>query len=248
MMSHHNWPELLVRLEADLRARATGATATDEEAWERLAQALSYHASVLQFSYPDLQAPDIEDLIHDVLLKLQSIDTMRLLRAARSVEGYLFVTLRNAATDLLRQRKAKVLIGEDILESFDERDRQFFEMRFWRNMSIADIATDTNTPYALVASKLFKMVSQLRLQLGDLERRIYYEEIYQQLPMKVILEGFSEEEKKLLELNIIEELSAKEIAKLLDEDVRLVRVNLNALRSKLRYRARNVLQKRPEML
>lgn len=246
MTSSPNWTELLARLEADLQARKGDATAADEDAWQTLAQVLSHQAGVLRASYSDLQTQDIEDLVHDVLLKLQSTDAMRRLRAARSVEGYLFVTLRNAATDLLR-RKSKVLIGGDILESLDDEDRQLFEKRFSQNMSIADIATDTNTSYSFVAAKLFKMLSRLRLQLTDIERHIYYKERFQQLPMKTILKDFTQEELELLELNIVEERNAEEIAELLNRDVNVVRVELNALWAKLRYRARNVLKKTPKM-
>jgi DNA-directed RNA polymerase specialized sigma24 family protein len=134
-----------------------------------LAQVLSYHARVLSSSYSDLQTQDIEDLIHDVLLKLQSVAAIRRLRAARSVDGYLFVILRNAANDLIRRRKSEKLIEGDIIEFIDEVDRQVFEMRFRRNMSVAEIASDTYTSYSAVAAKLFKTLSRLRLQLADIE-------------------------------------------------------------------------------
>src|SRR5215217_7055903 len=98
MTSHPNWTELLARLEFDLQARAADQTATtDEEAWRTMAQVLRSRARVLAFSYSGLQPADVQDLVQNVLLKLQSMITMRRLRAARSIEGYLFVMLRNAA-------------------------------------------------------------------------------------------------------------------------------------------------------
>ena len=213
-----------------------------------LAQVLWSHARVLRLNYPDLQLPDIQDLVHDVLLKLQSIDAMRRIRAAHSVEGYLFVVLRNAANDVIRRRKSAKLVQGDILGSLEEADLQLFQMRFSQNMSIADIAIHTDTSYSIVAAKLFRMLYRLRLQTTDVERRIYYEELYQQLPMNTILKDLTEEERELIQLHIIEERSTKEIAKLLNKDVKEVRWEWNKLSAKLRTRARSVRKKGPEML
>jgi len=249
-MPDSNWTELLGRLEVDLQAR-TGDAAhikSDEEAWQLLAQVVWDHARVLRSSYSDLNSQDIQDLVHDVLLKLQSTSALRRLRAARSTEGYLFVVLRNAANDLLRRQKAEKLVEKDTLESLDESDLQLFQMHFWHDMSISDIAAQTNSSYSTVAAKLFRMLAQLRLQMTDVERRIYYEELYRQLPMKTILSDLSEEERSLLRWRVIDELSVREIAELSNQDIRKVQMEWNKLSMKLRMRARSVLKKPLEML
>jgi RNA polymerase sigma factor (sigma-70 family) len=194
MTSHPNWTELLARLEFDLQARAADQTAaTDEEAWRTMAQVLWSRARVLAFSYSGLQPADVQDLVQSVLLKLQSTTTMRRLRAARSIEGYLFVMLRNAANDLVRRRQLErtlfrsleeqepedrpvlqpkyVKNAEDVsvlgnaLESLNNDDRQLLQMRFWRNMSIAEIAIETRTSYSTTAVRLFRILYRLRVQL-----------------------------------------------------------------------------------
>jgi DNA-directed RNA polymerase specialized sigma24 family protein len=64
--------------------------------------------------------------------------------------------------------------------------------------------------------------------------------------MKRVLKSFSQEELTLLRLHLGEELSANEIAELLNKDVGVVRTDLNAVSAKLRYRARNILKKTRE--
>jgi RNA polymerase sigma factor (sigma-70 family) len=193
MSSHPNWTELLPRLEFDLLSRANNPrAAVDEDAWDTITQFLSSRARVLTFSFSGLQTADVQDLVQNVLLKLQSLETMRRLHAARSVEGYLFVMLRNAANDLVRRRQiervifrsledtvpeeqvvehASVQTAEnasvlgDALESLHAEERKLLEMRFWRNMSIADIARETEATYSNTAVRLFRILYKLRVQL-----------------------------------------------------------------------------------
>ena len=193
MNSHPNWTELLPRLEFDLLSRANNPrAAVDEDAWDTITQFLSSRARVLTFSFSGLQTADVQDLVQNVLLKLQSLETMRRLHAARSVEGYLFVMLRNAANDLVRRRQiervifrsledtvpeeqvvehASVQTAEnasvlgDALESLHAEERKLLEMRFWRNMSIADIARETEATYSNTAVRLFRILYKLRVQL-----------------------------------------------------------------------------------
>jgi len=194
MSSHPNWTELLARLEFDLQSRATDPSApVDEEAWDTVTQFLSFRARALTFSFSTLQTADVQDLVQNVLLKLQSMETMRRLHAARSVEGYVFVMLRNAATDLVRRRQLERVIFRsleeavpdeeqavqhasaqntedasvlgDALESLHAEERKLLEMRFWRNMSIADIARETGVTYSATAVRLFRILYKLRVQL-----------------------------------------------------------------------------------
>ncbi len=193
MKSHLNWTELLARLEFDLQSRAADPeTAIDEEAWDTITEFVSYRARVLTFSFSSLQTADVQDLVQNVLLKLQSLETMRRLHAARSIEGYLFVMLRNAANDLARRRQLERVIFRsledtvpeeqavqhayvqhaedasvlgDALESLHAEDRKLLEMRFWRNMTIADIARETGVTYSAAAVRLFRILYKLRVQL-----------------------------------------------------------------------------------
>src|SRR4051794_13196949 len=107
MSSKPKWADIIERLKVDLKARETGApdAALDDEAWEIAAELLRFSAKILAFRFPGLQQADIDDLAQKTLLKLQSLETLRRLDAAGSIEGYIFVMLRNAANDLARRHQ-----------------------------------------------------------------------------------------------------------------------------------------------
>lgn len=191
MTSQPNWAVLVPRLEADLQAREPPQFTShlDDVAWETAAQLLRSRARVLMFSHSGLRQEDVEDIVQNVLVKLQSIVTMRRLRAAGSAEGYIVVMLRNAANDLVRRRqREKALLstlGDELaiepasepdyvlqteeasvltkaLESLTEADRALLKMRFWRNMSIADMAAENGMSYSATAVRLFRILHRLR--------------------------------------------------------------------------------------
>jgi len=82
----------------------------------------------------------------------------------------------------------------------------------------------------------------------DINRRLYYKKLYQQLPMKCILNDLTEDQRKLLGLNIVEERSAEEIAQILDRDIKEIRWELNKLKTNLRKRARTLVKEPPEFI
>lgn len=189
-----NWSELVARLEADLKARDSFGQnqIVDNDAWQTAAQLVRSRAQILAFGFYGLQTADVEDLVQSVLLKLQSSVTMSRLRAARSVEGYIFVMLRNAANDLVRRRQVERLRFSSLQEHrptepltdpqyaqdtenatllagalalLSEEDRELLRMRFWRNLSIAEIAAETGLSYSATAVRLFRLLHRLRDQL-----------------------------------------------------------------------------------
>lgn len=70
--------------------------------------------------------------------------------------------------------------------------------------------------------------------------RLHYEKYYRSLPLKVIEGGLSEYELNLLQLNVVEEMSPKEIAELLGGDSNKVRYQLQKIHAKIRYRTRQL--------
>ena len=82
----------------------------------------------------------------------------------------------------------------------------------------------------------------------DINRRLYYEKLYKQLPMKCILNDLTEEQRKLLGMNVVDDLSAEEIARILNKDVKEVRWELNKLKTNLRKRARTLVKEPPEFI
>jgi RNA polymerase sigma-70 factor, ECF subfamily len=195
MTAEPSWDDLISRLEGDLETResAESLSPLNDDAWKMAVQLLRSRARILAFSHSGLQPADVEDLVQSVLLKIQSPVTIRRLRAARSTEGYVFVMLRNAANDLVRRRQferslfsplkavvdepalepryveqteaASVIAG--LLESLGDSDQELLQMRFWRNLTIAEIAEDKGLSYSTVAVRLFRILHRLRDQLSS---------------------------------------------------------------------------------
>ena len=187
MKIEESWAGLVNRLEADLQARADGdPSRRDDDAWETAARLLRAYGQVLNRTHPDLHKDEVEDLVQDLLLKLQSPRTLQRLKAAGSPAGYVAVMLRNAATDLLRQRQRRIelALSEELpapetseaqtgvserlrkaLLSLSPEERNLLRMRFWRGLSIAQIAEASNSMYSATAVRLFRILHKLRVLL-----------------------------------------------------------------------------------
>lgn len=183
-MTHDEWATLLEALEDDLLGRGGGAAPGDERAWRELRREVE-RAGRLYASRDDL-----DDVVQNVLVKLQSPDALRRLRAARAPAGYLVVMVRNASTDVIRRRVAQldaaaietpVVAAEGAAAAFDrleraaalrdalarlsDGDRLLLRLRFWQGLTIADIAGRLALPYSTVAVRLFRAQRRLRADL-----------------------------------------------------------------------------------
>ena len=188
-MAMRDWPELLERLESDLeREKASPAYQRDESAWESLQHAVWRLSQYFRASRWQMSPDEIEDALQQVLLKLQSLETLKRLRSAGNPEGYLAMMLKNAAVDILRQRgrERKLFVPLKIevpqkdqgstpslsaeqkaalqaeLRSLSPEDRTLLRMRFWKNMSIAEIARATGLTYSAAAVRLFRLLHRMR--------------------------------------------------------------------------------------
>jgi RNA polymerase sigma-70 factor (ECF subfamily) len=131
---------------------------------------------------------DLEDLVQEIVLKLQSAHVMRRLQIAGSPAGYIAVMMKNAAIDLIRRRRREVPYVESpemghhtiqltevgverfyrlvrlrkSVAALKHEDRILLRMRFWNNMSIAQIAENLNLSYSATAVRLFRVLRALR--------------------------------------------------------------------------------------
>lgn len=78
----------------------------------------------------------------------------------------------------------------------------------------------------------------------DLEKPIYLEQLREQIPLKTILNGFSEYQLRLLMLREVEGLSHKEIAHEVNENVAVVRYELQKIKATIRARVRKIFGKK----
>lgn len=193
MTIEEDWAALVPRLEADLRARESGdQSARDDAAWTFATFLLRAYGRVLAHTHSGIGPAEIDDLVQETLLKLQSIQTLQRVKIAGSAAGYVAVMLRNAATDLVRRRQrgqdfeialSEELVWQNVAEPvplFPERaahlpealrwlspeERNLLRMRFWRGLTIAEIAAVSNTTYSATAVRLFRILRKLRERMG----------------------------------------------------------------------------------
>ncbi|MGC2695540.1 MAG: sigma-70 family RNA polymerase sigma factor [Candidatus Angelobacter sp.] len=188
-----NWPDLLERLEADRNSKlqSSGSQSEDKIAWESLEQAVRSLSQHLLSPRWGLARDDVEDILQQILLKFQSLETLRRVRSAGNAEGYIAVMLKNAAMDILRRREVERKLfrpldtelpqsgSNEISDRSDDRradlkeelrllpaeDRALLRMRFWRNMSIQQIARETGLTYSAAAVRLFRIVHRMRAHM-----------------------------------------------------------------------------------
>lgn len=130
----------------------------------------------------------------------------------KNVKAYLIEIANNACKDLWKDRREEGQVSYD-----DEKDEQ-------------------------IQKELQRKAMQLDDSTASIQNRILYGELYRDLPLNVILSGFSDYEIELIQLRKVDELSPKEIASTLDKDVYQVRYDLNKLDAKIRYRVRRYLE------
>jgi len=191
-MSEDQWTQLVPRLEADLRARASGNVGErDDDAWATAAFLIRRNGRVLARSY-GLDWAAIDDIVQEVLLKLQSQQTLSRLRRAGSAAGYVAVVVRNAATDHIRRLRRNLDLeeilaenlfiaakeGEDsprsdqtarlhiALQSLKRDELALLKMRFWQNLSITQISKALDTNYSAIAVRFFRIFRKLRDEMG----------------------------------------------------------------------------------
>lgn len=188
-----SWGELLVRLEADLvmRRELEGGGRADDEAWDEAYRRITRYADIVLRGRTRLDPSDFQDIAHGVLLKLQTLESLRRLRAARSPMGYLMVVIRNAANDLARRRRveeeAMMRLGFELvrvtapsslgwpeptealgrkIRELSAEDRHLLRLRFWKNLSLGEIASELGVSYSAVAVRVFRLLRRLRERLA----------------------------------------------------------------------------------
>ena len=113
---------------------------------------------------------------------------MKRLKLSGSPAGYVVVMMRNAATDLIRRQQRGREVEIDLVDELHLTDtadvqvvssdrserlqkallllhpgeRALLQMRFWRGLSIAQIAGELGLSYSATAVRLFRILHRLR--------------------------------------------------------------------------------------
>jgi len=188
------WKDIIARLELELESRGKSAKTETiyQQAWYEVYALLQQYGEVLlKVEHRDISAEDMEDIVTETLLKLQSAATLRRLRLAGSPRGYLLRMMRNACVDFKRRtRRERELLrlfdatsiseaSEQATEAADsplvrlreefkllsEDEQELLRMRFWDGMTIREMAEKTGTSYSATAVKLFRVLRRLRDRL-----------------------------------------------------------------------------------
>ena len=75
---------------------------------------------------------------------------------------------------------------------------------------------------------------------GDIESRIYYKELSNTIPWRLILRDTTDYERKLFRMRYIDEMSFKEIGAQVQKDPIVVKYELDRLMAKIRYRVKSL--------
>jgi RNA polymerase sigma factor (sigma-70 family) len=191
-MTDPAWDSLLIRLERDLQARNRGdLTSTDDAAWVEVSGLIRRYSEVFS-RRGQLDSDAADEIAQETLIKLQNVDTIRRLRAAGSPTGYILVMVRNLVIDTVRRRRrtmpVEIPLSEELISEYEpavgqgdaERtarlraalaslrpeERELLRLRFWRDLSISEIAERTGLNYSAAAVRLFRILKSLREKLG----------------------------------------------------------------------------------
>lgn len=130
----------------------------------------------------------------------------------KNVKAYLMTTARRLCIDMWKHA------GEDKLVSYDdEQDEQ-------------------------VQEALQRKAKECDETVSRIEDSILYKELYQSLPLNIILAGMSEYEKSILYMNAVDEMSPEEIALVVKESPGQVRYDIQKIHSRLAYRVRKFIE------
>lgn len=82
--------------------------------------------------------------------------------------------------------------------------------------------------------------SQPRAESFDVDKHIYLEELHQTIPLKTLLGRLSENQKRLLWLRVVEDMSYEEIAEKVNENQIIVRYELQRILATVRARVKKI--------
>jgi RNA polymerase sigma factor (sigma-70 family) len=184
-VSEDDWSRLIARLERESEERrwAHVLGSRQDNPWVE-ARLRLYEIARTMFP-----PAEVEDVVQNVLVRLQSRSVLRRLKASRSPRAYVTVMMRNSLIDAVRRAKRRGVevprvleygvfdpqdeVGElaraarirDLVAGLNTEDIELLRLRFWEDMSMAEMARRLDVPYSTVAVRMFRLLRRLRDQL-----------------------------------------------------------------------------------
>lgn len=154
-----------------------------------------------------------EEIAQTTFLRfLSHMDRVQWKQDVKHVKAYLIMTARRLYIDMQKN------VGEVELVSYDDELNEQVQEALQRKAKECD---DT---------------------VARIEDSIYYKELYQSLPLNILLAGMTEYEKSILYMNAVDEMSPEEIAPVVDRSPAQVRYDLQKIHSRLAYRVRKFIE------
>lgn len=191
-MTPDGWRALAGRLEQDARRRERDprAQSEDEDGWRLLRERVRGYAEVVlsqSATLRRLDRLDVDDVVQEVMLRLQSPDRLARLRVADAPAGYVAALIRNTVRNLTRRilpiaggpaivellpaddRDAPdpddLILAASIFERLSPAEQRLVALRFWDDLSVQEIADRLGITYSAAAVRLSRLIRRLRKEL-----------------------------------------------------------------------------------
>lgn len=184
-----NWHQLiaLVRDYSDFREISVGPV------WNEILKRVDSITRKHSYSL-NLKDNEIEDIVQNVMMKLQSEEFSNFLLKLRNPGGYISTIIKHKEIDLLRHKHREQLILKKLLnkeinktntpqsileleesivilktelQKLNADERELLKKKYWENLKIAEIANQMGKNYSIVATRLFRILNKLKSQLEN---------------------------------------------------------------------------------
>ena len=186
------WRDLALRLVPDAERRGAGqqdpGSPSDEAGWSELRERVRSYAYRVLHDSDTIWRAELEDVVQEVVLRLQAPNRLRGLAAAHAPAGYMAVFIRNTAANLrarergpAAQRWAQeeredvydapdpddLLLAGEIYEALDPDDQELVRLRFWEDRNLRETAAALGISYDAAAKRFQRLLQHLRGRFGD---------------------------------------------------------------------------------
>ena len=197
------WKELVAIAQSELGRRTRGVGQQrqgreaktwqdDDEAWKELARRIRLIAEAVVVRRFRLEE-SAEDIVQEVLLRMQGAAWLERLASMDSPGAYLAVVVRHAALSVLRRQESRRAAGErfgrdeafrandltigpsqELLQLLERElnnlplaEQDLLRLRFWQQLSTGQIAARLRISYSAAAVRVFRLLRKLSVRLAS---------------------------------------------------------------------------------
>jgi RNA polymerase sigma factor (sigma-70 family) len=160
------------------------------EPWAELAQRTRHRAEAIVRGQSPAWAQLAEDATQALLVKFATPGGLAPFCTAKEPRAYLVKCLMNQIADLARKQSAENRavrryvahrasddqeramqaeagdLAADILQCLTDEEQRLLKMRFWDDLSLADIANALGVSYSCAGTRMFRLIQKLKHRYG----------------------------------------------------------------------------------